>query len=70
MTSSEPAYYISVPNKKDKKKTVYSLTKEEGDKLQFTSLDGKNIFNTTKRELMLNLQVSDYDISKDPSYLK
>ena len=70
MTSSEPAYYISVPNKKDKKKPVYSLTKEEGDKLQFTSLDGKNIFNTTKRELMLNLQVSDYDISKDPSYLK
>ena len=70
MTSSEPAYYISIPNKKDKKKTVYSLTKEEGNKLQFTSLDGKNIFNTTKRELMLNLQVNDYDISKDPSYLK
>jgi len=70
MPNSEPAYYISIPNKKDKKKTVYSLTKEEGDKLQFTSLDSKDIFNTTKRELMLNLQVSDYDISKDPSYLK
>lgn len=70
MTSSEPAYYISIPNKENKKKTVYLLSKEEGDKLQFTSLDGKNIFTTTKRELMLNLQVSDYDISKDPSYLK
>ncbi|MEI7674735.1 MAG: hypothetical protein WCI60_03305 [bacterium] len=70
MPSSEPAYYISIPNKKDKKKIIYSLSKEEGNKLQFTSLDGKDAFTTTKRDLMLNLQVSDYDISKDPSYLK
>lgn len=67
---SDAKYYISIPDKKGKKKTVYRLSKEEGDKLQFTTLDDKSTIDCTKRELMLNLQVNDYDISKDPSYLK
>lgn len=64
---SKAKYYISIPDKKGKKKVVYSLSKEEGNKLQFTSLDNKITLDYSKRELELNLLVNGFDISEDPA---
>lgn len=61
----EPEYYISITDK-EKKTVVYAFVKEQDDCLHFKSLDGKDDFSTTKKELMLNLQKKkSYDIGKD-----
>ena len=60
-----PEYYLSISDK-EKKTTVYAFVKEQDGCLYFKSLDGKNDYNTTKRDLMLHLQSNkNYDLGKD-----
>jgi len=67
----QPAYYISVYEKKPKKKTLYSHAKYVGDNVHFINLDNKEELIITKRELMLNLQADKgWDIGVELSNLK
>lgn len=61
----EPEYYLSITDK-EKKTIVYEFVKEQDNRLHFKSLDGKNDYSVTKRDLMLHLQTNkNYDLGKE-----
>lgn len=61
----EPDYYISITDK-EKKTTVYAFVNEQDGRLNFKSIDNKTDYSTSRRDLMLNLQIGkDFDIGKD-----
>lgn len=64
-----PEYYLAITDK-EKKTTVYAFVKEQDGCLYFKSLDAKNDYTVTKRDLMLHLQTNkNYDLGKDPKLL-